>query len=243
MGAKQLQKMKLLANNKIIRSIANIPKSPKLRELSIIKSFRFLSTVSFTVLAGISFYEAYNSWRIGNNLNSIFKGITGVGYSLLAIGTLGAIFFELALWPIFIFLGAVSMLVGTVGDLATTWGDLEALVKCSFWGNSDKYPFWNTEKGQFNKRFKLIDSEEIKVSNGFLIENQEFMNIFYMPKLEWEYSAKELTIKMELNNFIPYDSQIFYQICRKMTSRIPSVYTGYREKINYFITIIVYTKK
>lgn len=26
------------------------------------------------------------------------------------------------------------MLVGTVGDLATTWGDLEILIKCSFGG-------------------------------------------------------------------------------------------------------------
>lgn len=60
------------------------------------------------------------------------------------------------------------------------------------------------------------------------------MNIFYMPKLEWEYSVKELIIKMELNNFIPYDSQIFYQIFRKMTSRIPSVYTEYREKNKLF---------
>lgn len=234
MGAKQLQKMKLLANNKIIRSIANIPKSPKLRELSIIKSFRFLSTVSFTVLAGISFYEAYNSWRIGNNLNSIFKGISGVGYSLLAIGTLGAIFFELALWPIFIFLGTASMLVGTVGDLATTWGDLEALVKCSFWGNSKKYPFWNTDSISYESKINLINENKKNTLNGFIIESQEFINIFYMPKLEWVYSAKELTIKMELNNFIPYDSQIFYQICRKMTSRIPSVYTEYREKDKLF---------
>lgn len=234
MGVNQLQKMKLFANSKIMRSIANIPKPPEIVKRVIIKSFQYLSTISFSVLAGISFYEAYNSWRIGNDLNSIFKGITGVGYSLLAIETLGAIFFELALWPIFIFLGIASMLVGTVGDLATTWGDLEILIKCSFWGNSDKYPFLNTEKGNFNKRFKLINSDEIKVTNGFLIENQEFINIFHMPKLEWEYSTKKLTIKMELNNFIPYESQVFYQICRKMTSRIPSVYTEYREKDKLF---------
>lgn len=101
-------------------------------------------------------------------------------------------------------------------------------------GNSDKYPFLNTEKGNFNKRFKLINSDEIKVTNGFLIENQDFINIFHMPKLEWEYSTKKLTIKMELNNFIPYESQVFYQICRKMTSRIPSVYTEYREKDKLF---------
>ncbi|UWT99562.1 hypothetical protein N1711_13860 [Proteus vulgaris] len=190
MGVNQLQKMKLFANSKIMRSIANIPKPPEIVKRVIIKSFQYLSTISFSVLAGISFYEAYNSWRIGNDLNSIFKGITGVGYSLLAIETLGAIFFELALWPIFIFLGIASMLVGTVGDLATTWGDLEILIKCSFWGNSDKYPFLNTEKGNFNKRFKLINSDEIKVTNGFLIENQDFINIFHMPKLEWEYSTK-----------------------------------------------------
>ncbi|MEX5895685.1 hypothetical protein AB6H17_02810 [Proteus vulgaris] len=43
--------MKLFANSKIMRSIANIPKPPEIVKRVIIKSFQYLSTISFSVLA------------------------------------------------------------------------------------------------------------------------------------------------------------------------------------------------
>lgn len=228
-SAEQLRKLKLLSNSKILRAIANLPRSPTLQYMGVMKSFKYLGLAGAGASVGISAYEAYNSFRIGNYLNMSFKITAGIGYTLMAVGIAGAMFVESAAWPYFLFIGTATMLVGTAGDLATNWGDLETLIKCCFWGNSKQYPFWDDEKEVYASRMKTIEKNEPSVVSGFLVENQEFINLFYMPNLEWVYSSKALTFKMELSNFLPYESQVFYEFCVKVSTKNRAAITRYKE--------------
>lgn len=138
-------------------------------------------------------------------------------------------------WPVLLFVGTITMLLGVTGDLATEWNDLETLIRCCFWGNSEKYPFWSEEKKPYIKRLESAQSDKDKYKDGFLIENQEFINLFYMPNLEWTYTNKVLTFKMELSNFIPYESQFFYQFCNTIKTKNKIVASQYKKRDDYFL--------
>ncbi|XWR67173.1 hypothetical protein AHYW_000255 [Providencia manganoxydans] len=83
-----------------------------------------------------------------------------------------------------------------------------------------------------------------KTISGSLIENQEFINLFYMPNLEWVYSSKTLTFKMELSNFLPYDSQVFYQFCSTVKTKNSQAIARYKEMgIDFIYDNTFYIKK
>ncbi|MCU6226397.1 toxin VasX [Morganella morganii] len=237
-GARQLRKLKLFSDSRIIKAVARLPKSPLLNQLGVMKSFRYLGLAGAVVSAGISGYEAHNSYRIGNDLNMTFKLITGAGYVMMALGIAGGLFMAGSTaisWPVLLFVGTITMLLGVTGDLATEWNDLETLIRCCFWGNSEKYPFWSEEKKPYIKRLESAQSDKDKYKDGFLIENQEFINLFYMPNLEWTYTNKVLTFKMELSNFIPYESQFFYQFCSTIKTKNKIVASQYKKRDDYFL--------
>ncbi|WP_283126851.1 toxin VasX [Providencia stuartii] len=242
--SKQLRKLKLFSNSKILKAITRLPRSPALHHMGVMKSFRYLGLAGAATSVGISAYEAYNSYRIGNYLNMSFKITTGVGYALMAVGIAGAFVAKRVVWPYFLFIGTATMLLGTAGDLATDWGDLETIIKNCFWGNSKQYAFWNDAKGDYSSRMDKIQKNLPKTISGSLIENQEFINLFYMPNLEWVYSSKTLTFKMELSNFLPYDSQVFYQFCSTVKTKNSQAIARYKEMgIDFIYDNTFYIKK
>ncbi len=93
------------------------------------------------------------------------------------------------------FMGWVLVIGGTISLIIFNRSDTQNLFCNSFWGNGDKYPFWNEDKRpSFNRQLDIARKMNSKTQKAFKIESQEFLNLFFMPELT-------ITRKQKYNKF------------------------------------------
>ncbi|MCT8345489.1 hypothetical protein LG003_22320, partial [Photorhabdus kleinii] len=175
-------------NSPIVKALMSGIKVPAVNIAMVNQFSRVAGSVAGYLGAIISFYDASNAFKVGNNME---------GYGLVAIGTGSIILTTVGL--IFLAVGSVltagllawlaagtSLLIGgSVVQASGSWSDLEKVLNNCFWGAGKKYAFWPVDERPTISN-QLQDAREMSdaINNAFLIENQEFLNLFIQPQLK-----------------------------------------------------------
>ncbi|MDC9614602.1 hypothetical protein PSI19_12135 [Xenorhabdus khoisanae] len=165
----------------------------------------------------LSYYDAYNSFGFGNNKEAYSHIAIGTGSIIMAVGwSIAAAMSEVTFGiSLLIALGASLMLGGTFSAIYFNWVDLETLLKNCFWGNGNKYAFWSESEKRLSleeqfKRIKIIDKE---IKNIYMVEFQEFLNLFIKPNLKIENNKQgKMIYKFLLPHFKWGESDIYHEV-------------------------------
>ncbi|MGV7962586.1 hypothetical protein QPK13_16235 [Photorhabdus tasmaniensis] len=175
-------------NSPIVNALMSNIKVPAVNVAVVNQFSRVAGSVAGYLGALVSFYDASNAFKVGNNVE---------GYSQIAIGTGSIILTTVGL--IFLAAGSVltagmlawlaagvSLLIGgSIVQANSAWSDLEKVLNNCFWGAGDKYDFWGTDARQsISDQLKKAREMDSNTQNHFLIENQEFLNLFIQPQLK-----------------------------------------------------------
>ncbi|WP_340616207.1 hypothetical protein [Xenorhabdus entomophaga] len=80
--------------------------------------------------------------------------------------------------------GWLLVIGGTIGLIFNNRSDMENIVRNSFWGKGDMYPFWGkNRRPSFDKQLKIAREMSNETKNALNIESQEFINLLFMPSL------------------------------------------------------------
>uniref|UniRef100_UPI0036DD3D0F hypothetical protein n=1 Tax=Photorhabdus sp. RM322S TaxID=3342825 RepID=UPI0036DD3D0F len=176
-------------NSPIVKALMNGIKVPAVNTAMVSQFSRVAGSVAGYLGALVSFYDASNAFRAGNKVE---------GYSQVAIGT-GSIILTTAVWIgaaagtfltggvlTAIIAGASLLIGGSIVQASSAWSDLEKVLNNCFWGAGKKYDFWDTEKARptILLQFKTAREMDNNTRNHFVIENQEFLNLFIQPQLK-----------------------------------------------------------
>ncbi|MCC8375855.1 hypothetical protein CKY10_15725 [Photorhabdus sp. HUG-39] len=105
----------------------------------------------------------------------------------------------------------ISLLVGgSIGQASSAWSDLEKVLNNCFWGAGNKYAFWPVDERPTILK-QLQDAREMSdtIKNAFLIENQEFLNLFIQPQLKIHREYRKTTYRFTLPAFQMGVSEIY----------------------------------
>ncbi|TNH42172.1 toxin VasX [Photorhabdus luminescens] len=175
-------------NSPIVKALMSGIKVPAVNIAMVNQFSRVAGSVAGYLGAIISFYDASNAFKVGNNME---------GYGLVAIGTGSIILTTVGL--IFLAVGSVltagllawlaagtSLLIGgSVVQASSAWSDLEKVLNNCFWGTGDKYRFWgNKARPSILEQLDRARKMSNDTQEHFLIENQEFLNLFIQPQLK-----------------------------------------------------------
>ncbi|NHB98830.1 hypothetical protein C5470_22010 [Photorhabdus stackebrandtii] len=164
-------------------------KVPAVNTAMVSQFSRVAGSVAGYLGALVSFYDASNAFKVGNNVE---------GYSQVAIGT-GSIILTTAVWIgvaagtfltggvlTAIVVGASLLIGGSIVQANSAWSDLEKVLNNCFWGAGDKYDFWDEKKERPAIAVQLKKARKMNkdTQNHFVIENQEFLNLFIQPQLK-----------------------------------------------------------
>ncbi|OTA21355.1 hypothetical protein Xbed_00584 [Xenorhabdus beddingii] len=169
------------------------------------------------VSGALSYYDAYNSFGIGNDKEAYSHIAVGTGSIVMAVGWSIAVATSEVTFGIslLIAIGASLMLGGTFAAIYFNWVDLETLLKNCFWGNGEKYAFWSKDKDRpsLDDQFFEIKSADEIINNAYWVEKQEFLNIFIKPMLKIENNKQgNIIYKFILPNFKWGESDIYYEV-------------------------------
>ncbi len=121
---------------------------------------------------------AYSNYAVG--LGSAALGTVSVG---IAAG-IDATVIGSVLIAGMAFMGWILIIGGIIGLIWFNRSDMQNLICNCFWGNGDKYPFWgNGDRRSFTTQLKQAREMNNKIQDAFHVENQEFLNLFFMPQL------------------------------------------------------------
>ncbi|TDB45268.1 hypothetical protein C5468_21610 [Photorhabdus luminescens subsp. mexicana] len=175
-------------NSPIVKALMNGTKVPAINIAMVNQFSRVAGSVAGYLGAIISFYDASNAFKVGNNVE---------GYSLVAIGTgstilttavlIGAVAGTFLTAGVFtaIVVGASLLLGGSIVQASSAWSDLEKVLNNCFWGAGDEYAFWGENgRPEISKQLEVAREMDHLTKDHFLIENQEFLNLFIQPQLK-----------------------------------------------------------
>lgn len=175
-----------------------------------------LALVNF-LSAVVSTMDAFDAYQQGNTGEMVSNTITTVAY-VSFIGISFAVMLGIIVAPEIVFLATASafamLIVGTIGVIYTKRSALENILYNCFWGAGKQYGYWGELRGDINKQLKIAkDNNEIdKIEPRLLLESQEFINLFSMPKLDIIGKPKDFKFS--------YDEIVFY------TFELPSFESG-----------------
>jgi hypothetical protein len=169
------------------------------------------------ISSGLSYYDAANSFSFGNKREAYSHLAIGTGSLLMTVvWSIGILASDITFGASYLLaLGASLMLGGTFAAIYFHWVDLETLLKNCFWGNGDKYSFWSTDmdRQSLNEQFFKIKSEDNTIENAYIIECQEFLNVFIKPSLKINNSKKgKMVYKFTLPNFKWGESDMCHKV-------------------------------
>ena len=160
------------------------------------------------VYSGMRAYElGHTEEATGHYLSAFGSGVL-FGQAAVAAGlylTTGATIPTPVTWAVAV-VGLVAIGAGVVITMVYGKTRLELLLESCFWGAGKKHLFWNNEKrGEIDQ--VLDDAAKINydqvIQTSFQNEFQEFMNLFYMPKLDMKqkYNGKgaQRTVKYKFS--------------------------------------------
>ncbi|QUM89446.1 hypothetical protein HWV03_11870 [Moritella sp. 36] len=164
------------------------------------------------VYSGMRAYElGHTEEATGHYLSAFGSGVL-FGQAAVAAGlylTTGATIPTPVTWAVAV-VGLVAIGAGVVITMVYGKTRLELLLESCFWGAGKKHLFWDDEKrGDIDDVLEL--SSQIKknevIQSAFQKELQEFMNLFYMPKLDMQQTyngkgaARTVKYKFSLPSF------------------------------------------
>ncbi|NHB98833.1 hypothetical protein C5470_22025 [Photorhabdus stackebrandtii] len=163
-------------------------KVPAVNTAMVSQFSRVAGSVAGYLGALVSFYDASNAFKVGNSVEAYSDIAIGTGSIILT--TVGLVFFAagsvmtagLLTWLV---VGASLLIGGSIVQASSAWSDLEKVLNNCFWGAGDKYDFWPVDERPSISN-QLQDAREMSdvINNCFIIENQEFLNLFIQPQLK-----------------------------------------------------------
>ncbi|WP_188093357.1 hypothetical protein [Photorhabdus heterorhabditis] len=175
-------------NSPIVKALMNGIKVPAINAAMVSQFSRVAGSVAGYLGALVSFYDASNAFKVGNSVE---------GYSQVAIGT-GSIILTTAVWIgvaagtlltagvlTAIVIGAGLLIGGSILQASSAWSDLEKVLNNCFWGVGKKYAFWQVDpRPSITTQLSKAREMSSDTQNHFIIENQEFLNLFIQPQLK-----------------------------------------------------------
>ncbi|NHB98792.1 hypothetical protein, partial [Photorhabdus stackebrandtii] len=200
-------------NSPIVKALMNGIKVPAINTAMVSQFSRVSGSVAGYLGALVSFYDANNAFKVGNNIE---------GYSQVAIGT-GSIILTTAVWIgvaagtfltggvlTAIIAGASLLIGGSIVQANSAWSDLEKVLNNCFWGAADKYAFWGDgRRPEIFDQLKITRKMDNDTQNHFVIENQEFLNLFIQPQLKIHREYRKTTYHFTLPAFQMGVSEIY----------------------------------
>ncbi|SFJ31401.1 hypothetical protein [Xenorhabdus mauleonii] len=209
----------------------NISNKMLLNSKSMVTFTRFGIGISGVASTVLSYIDATNAFELGNN---------GEGYSHIAIGS-GTLLMTLAYGYAavttttaagaaaadaaaivltgaaltFFWAGVLIAILGTAYILMFSKDEFENLLQNCFWGNGKKYSFWSRDDirpKRIEDQFRKVEVINDEIRNAFLVEYQEFANLFTGATLKREFKDKKTIYRFTLPNFQWGKSEIFYQV-------------------------------
>ncbi|MGV8004177.1 hypothetical protein QPK14_19480 [Photorhabdus temperata subsp. temperata] len=200
-------------NSPIVKALMSNIKVPAINVAVVNQFSRVAGTVAGYLGALVSFYDASNAFRVGNNVE---------GYSLVAIGTGSTILTTAVLIGAAagtfltggvltaIVVGASLLIGGSIVQASSAWSDLEKVLNNCFWGVGDKYAFWGKgRRPDISRQLEIAREMDNKTQNHFVIENQEFLNLFIQPQLKIHREYRKTTYRFTLPAFQMGVSEIY----------------------------------
>ncbi|MDE9495904.1 hypothetical protein KKJ09_20555 [Xenorhabdus bovienii] len=177
---------------------------------------------------GLSYYDAYHAYSIGSQLESYAHTAIGTGTLIMtgtfllttpaiggAIGATAAGGAGLASLggPIF-WAGMTLAAIGYIGVMMFSKDEFENLLNNCFWGRGSQYAFWDRKRpDNISEQFNKAREMNKDTKNKFLVERQEFLNLFNRPILKKENNKKgKMTYNFILPNFRLGESELVYNI-------------------------------
>ncbi|WP_391528072.1 toxin VasX [Photorhabdus akhurstii] len=201
-------------NSPIVKALMSGIKVPAVNASAVSQFSRVAGSVAGYLGAIISFCDASNAFKVGNDAE---------GYSLIAIGT-GSTILTTAIWIgvavgsfltagvlTAIIVGAGLLIGGSIVQASSAWSDLEKVLNNCFWGAADKYAFWDKKKVRPAITVQLKKAREMSndTQNHFIIENQEFLNLFIQPQLKIHKEYRKTIYRFTLPAFQMGVSEIY----------------------------------
>ncbi|MDE9499790.1 hypothetical protein KKJ22_18740 [Xenorhabdus bovienii] len=179
---------------------------------------------------GLSYYDAYHAYSIGSQLESYAHTAIGTGTLIMtgtfllttpaiggAIGATAAGGAGLASLggPIF-WAGMTLAAIGYIGVMMFSKDEFENLLNNCFWGRGSQYAFWDRKRpDNISEQFNKAREMNKDTKNKFLVERQEFLNLFNRPILKKENNKKgKMTYNFILPNFRLGESELVYNISK-----------------------------
>ncbi|AKH63013.1 MULTISPECIES: hypothetical protein [Photorhabdus] len=200
-------------NSPIVKVLMSNIKVPAVNVAVVNQFSRVAGTVAGYLGALVSFYDASNAFRVGNNVE---------GYSLVAIGTGSTILTTAVLIGAAagtfltggvltaIVVGASLLIGGSIVQANSAWSDLEKVLNNCFWGAANKYAFWGDERRpEISLQLEIAREMNNDTQNHFVIENQEFLNLFIQPQLKIHREYRKTTYQFTLPAFQMGISEIY----------------------------------
>ncbi|KER02935.1 hypothetical protein, partial [Photorhabdus temperata] len=192
-------------NSPIVKALMNGIKVPAVNIAMVNQFSRVAGSVAGYLSALISFYDANNAFKVGNSVEAYSDIAIGTGTIILT--TVGLVFFAagsvmtagLLAW---LAAGASLLIGGSIVQASSAWSDLEKVLNNCFWGAGKKYGFWSDD-GRPTILIQLRTAREMSnnTQNHFVIENQEFLNLFIQPQLKIQQGVGVTTYRFTLPAF------------------------------------------
>ncbi|MBC8952262.1 toxin VasX [Xenorhabdus sp. PB62.4] len=147
-------------------------------------------------------WAAYSNYAVG--LGSIALGgvsvAVGIKSSLISSAIIAGV----------TFMGWVLVIGGSIGLLLSNPSDMQNLLRNCFWGNGKMYPFWEkVRRPSFTRQLEIAREMNNETEYAFDIENQEFLNLFFMPNLAIE--RKQINYSGKLSSIYTFNLPAFQQ--------------------------------
>ncbi|MBS9428633.1 hypothetical protein, partial [Photorhabdus akhurstii] len=192
-------------NSPIVKALMNGTKVPAINIAMVSQFSRIAGSVAGYLSAIISFYDASNAFKVGNSVEGYSQVAIGTGSTILTtavvIGAAVGTFLTAGVLTAIV-IGAGLLIGGSIVQASSAWSDLEKVLNNCFWGAGEKYGFWSTDDRQtINDQLKKARAMNKDTQNHFLIENQEFLNLFIQPQLKIHQGFGVTTYRFTLPAF------------------------------------------
>ncbi|MBS9431872.1 toxin VasX [Photorhabdus hainanensis] len=175
-------------NSPIVKALMNGTKMSSINAAMVSQFSRIAGSVAGYLGAIISFYDASNAFKVGNNMEGYGQVAIGTGSTILTtavvIGAAVGTFLTAGVLTAIV-IGAGLLIGGSIVQASSAWSDLEKVLNNCFWGAGKKYSFWSDDgRPTILEQLKAARKMDNDTQNHFIIENQEFLNLFIQPQLK-----------------------------------------------------------
>ncbi|MBD2784000.1 hypothetical protein ID858_05055 [Xenorhabdus sp. DI] len=200
----------------------------------------------------LAYYDAYHAFSLGNEMEGYSHAAIGTGTFIMtgtfllttpaiggAIGATSAGGAGLASLGGPIFWGGMALAaIGYIGAIMFSKNEFENLLNNCFWGRGNKYAFWNLKRpSDISDQFNTARKMDKDIKKAFLVERQEFLNLFIRPILKKEKNKKgKITYSFLLPNFRLGESELIYNISKSSYGEEGRNHPG------YYLTLMGYKK-